>query len=293
MIIGVSGKIASGKDLVGKIIQFLTSDDIDMVNFLKEEPYNALHNWSGNFNNLGEWKIKKFADKLKDIVCILIGCTREQLEDKEFKEKELGEEWWKYQVWKGGTFTQDFKESYLPFLTTEIHVILENWENYELVKLTPRLLLQLIGTECGRNIIHPNIWVNSLMNEYKEKITTESFYDIKANNYTGITNKSKNNFPNWIITDLRFPNELKAIKDKKGITIRVTRDLPCTVCKLTKQEKRGSICNDITCPNQFEHKSETALDHITNWDYIINNDSTIEDLIEKVKEILIKEQIIK
>ena len=30
-------------------------------------------------------EIKKFADKLKDIVCLLIGCTREQLEDQEFK----------------------------------------------------------------------------------------------------------------------------------------------------------------------------------------------------------------
>ena len=43
------------------------------------------------------WKIVKFADKLKDIVCLLIGCTRQQLECREFKEKELGEEWG---VWK-------------------------------------------------------------------------------------------------------------------------------------------------------------------------------------------------
>jgi hypothetical protein len=43
--------------------------------------------------NQSGFEIKKYADKLKDFVCILIGCTREQLEDQEFKEKELGEEW--------------------------------------------------------------------------------------------------------------------------------------------------------------------------------------------------------
>ena len=66
MIIGVSGHMNSGKDLVGLIIQHLTDSN---------------------------WKIKKFADKLKDIVCLLIGCTREQLEDRKFKETPLSSEW--------------------------------------------------------------------------------------------------------------------------------------------------------------------------------------------------------
>jgi hypothetical protein len=35
--------------------------------------------------------------------------------------------------------------------------------------LTPRRMLQLLGTDCGRNIIHPNIWVNATMVDYKEK----------------------------------------------------------------------------------------------------------------------------
>ena len=30
-------------------------------------------------------------------------------------------------------------------------------------------------------------------------------------------------YPNWIITDCRFPNEAKAIKDRDGISIRVNR----------------------------------------------------------------------
>ena len=68
MIIGISGKALSGKDTVANIIQWL---------ILKEE---------------------KDADKLKDMVCLLLGCTREQLEDPKFKESTLGEEWVKYEL---------------------------------------------------------------------------------------------------------------------------------------------------------------------------------------------------
>ena len=59
-IIGISGKIGSGKDTVGKIIQYITSE------------------FNGSFDeyitrDLGGsvWEIKKFATKLKQIVCLV------------------------------------------------------------------------------------------------------------------------------------------------------------------------------------------------------------------------------
>ena len=82
-LIGISGKISSGKDTVGKIIRILTSSphftNEAVLDFLEKDLYES------------EWQIKKFADKLKDIVCILIGCTREQLEDREIKSLSLQE----------------------------------------------------------------------------------------------------------------------------------------------------------------------------------------------------------
>ena len=33
-----------------------------------------------------------------------------------------------------------------------------------------------------------------------------------------------NKLPNWIITDLRFPNEARVIKQHQGITLRVNRE---------------------------------------------------------------------
>jgi len=93
MIIAINGKINSGKDTVGKIIQYL--DIMNQTNGNVPLGFNLATLDSKVVENTGHtnWKIKKFGDKLKDVVCILLGCTREQLEDREFKEKELGEEW--------------------------------------------------------------------------------------------------------------------------------------------------------------------------------------------------------
>lgn len=472
-IISISGRIGSGKDLTGKIIQYLVAQSkvgwtlpYTIEEYINgKDVYNVNHrkDYSESISEDSGWEIKKFTDKLKDIVCILLGCTREQLEDREFKEKELGEEWTiplkeefvdikdyegLYQIsnygnvkslgrvinngkyirtsvdiisstqyntggykivtlWKGKkkqTFTihklvatafltknntingvinhidnnkdnnkitnleivsqlynsnchkttngvrKNISGNYTvrvsingsrvtlgTYKTEQEAVVVRNNKLKELdtfipikyipKKYTPRLLLQLIGTELFRNNIHDNIWINALMCEYKEKITTESFYDIKTNNYTGITNKSKNNFPNWIITDMRFPNELKAVKDKGGICIRIERGRTSDEWqkryplikvldpdgwnrderyhyewyeeKITLQEYKNrvmrSTCKFTVDIKTFfsEHESETALDHITDWDYVIDNNSTIEDLVVKIEEILIKEQIIK
>ena len=77
-------------------------------------------------------------------------------------------------------------------------------------------------------------------------------------------------YPSWCITDVRFPNEVKAIKKKDGIIIRINRE---------------SDYNST-------HSSETALDDYEDFDYTIDNNNCIDCLIEKVKEILKHEKII-
>ena len=88
-LIGINAKTRGGKDLVGNIIQYLTHCKSDNTTW--EEWITLKH------TKMCDWQIHKYADKLKDIVCLLIGCTREQLEDQKFKETELGEEW---RVWE-------------------------------------------------------------------------------------------------------------------------------------------------------------------------------------------------
>lgn len=190
MIIGISGKAGSGKDLVAemfKLCEFATQkrlSTLDKPQSDEQMSFLIKMTKSGLLHNV---EIIRFADKVKDIVCSLIGCTKAQIEDRQFKETPLGEEWWYYKGRNGSLipYTNDSKRS-----------------NEDLIKLTPRLFLQQIGTECGRNIIHPNVWVNATANAIK----------LYRGNCT------------FVIPDLRFPNEKHWIENQNGVTIRVRRD---------------------------------------------------------------------
>ena len=193
MVIGISGKIGSGKDTIGKMVK----------------------------DRLPNYQIRKFADKLKDIVCMVTGCTREQLEDQEFKDSLLGPEW-----------------NYLKPI--------ESWSGNMEVAMTYRELLQKIGTEGMRVGVHKNFWVNATMSGFRES-------------------------SNWVITDVRFNNEVEAIKEKGGLLIRVVRG-------------DGDTGN---------HPSEIALDNYAGFDYRIENNSSLEHLSIVVKEILTIEGLLK
>lgn len=343
MLVSISGKIGSGKDTVGKIIQLLVTQNKGQLttDYTIEEALRIADSNINYLTNHSGFEIKKFADKLKDIICLLIGCTREQLEDQEFKNTELGEEWKRW-YWSFYKFSSDSnpkgKVSQYFNSKEEAEYYKEHNSEYDwgIVKsstleseiLTPRLLLQLLGTDCGRSIIHPNIWVNSLFSEYTQDNVYHHAFHKNGIDYGNQTLE----YPNWIITDMRFPNELEAVKKRNGITIRVNRpiklshddwDKKCPCCS-KKEDYIGTpqkdssywvynyICNNCTSTwdvfygdkmgGQFDsvsnivnkynqHESETALDN-AEFDYTINNDGTIEELIEKVKEILIKEKII-
>lgn len=228
-LIGISGKMGSGKDTVGYIVQYLTDpyakkNNLSFEQWLDERSEIA----PGYVYTESDWELKKYADKLKDIVCMLIGCTRKQLEDNEFKNAPLNSDW------------------------DDSHGI-----------STPRELLQVLGTDCGRDMIHTNIWTNALFADYKP-IGGKMIANPKPEHLV---------YPSWIITDMRFPNELSYIKAKGGITIRVNT---------TRFIYNGKVSN---------HVSETALDNST-FDYVIDNSGTFDELVEHVREILVREGVI-
>jgi hypothetical protein len=105
--------------------------------------------------------------------------------------------------------------------------------------MTGREFLQKLGTDALRNGLHTNVWVNALMSEH-----------------------SKNK--NWVVTDVRFPNEAEIIKAKKGVIIRIDRP-------------------GVKAVNN--HASETGLDN-WNFDYKIANVSDKIALKQSVESIL-------
>lgn len=109
-----------------------------------------------------------FADSVKDATAAIFGWPRGLLEgdtdeSRDFREKR--DEWWSEKTGK---------------------------------HITPRNMLQLIGTEAGRDVIHPDLWVLSV----ERKIGM---------------------YKNVVIPDVRFPNEMKFIQDMGGFVVRVRR----------------------------------------------------------------------
>jgi hypothetical protein len=281
MIIGVSGKIGSGKDTVGNIIQYLTEPELqensDCLDFLK----NGFAMTQYPFT----WQIKKFADKLKECASLILGIPREDLEKIEVKNRVLGKEWIRYGKANGFFIKGDERiMNNEPCSKEEYEIELKtNWQTTYKLEHTPRTILQLLGTEVGR-FIHPDFWINALFVNYKLVSFQHSLIDHSGNSNPNIIMVGELmvvEFPNWIITDMRFPNELDSVKSRGGITIRVNRGIRC-------KDGLSDITNRMI---QEIHPSETALDNAI-FDYTIDNNGTIEELIEKVKEILIKEKII-
>jgi hypothetical protein len=229
-LIGLSGQLQNGKDTVADLISKLTT-----------EYYND------------SWNRKKFAGILKEMCALLIGCRVEDFEEIDFKNKPIGEEWRRW-YWIDISELGDGKK-YSPYFSSEYeaksyfeHIPEYMWNKIQLVSeiLTPRLILQLLGTEGGRDVIHPNIWINATLGniKYNEKV---------------------------IVTDCRFPNEVQGIKKRNGIVVRVIR--PSKISTST-------------------HPSETSLNDYKDWDYVIINDGTLEDLERKVREMLVHFKII-
>jgi hypothetical protein len=130
--------------------------------------------------------------------------------------------------------------------------------------LTPRWILQYWGTEVCRQGFHDDIWIASLENKMRR--TTD----------------------NIVISDVRFPNEIKAIHNAGGKVIRVVRGPEPEWYDDAVNANRGETGNYswATSRSRLEklgiHASETA------WvggpiDVIVDNNGTIDDLFEQIK----------
>jgi hypothetical protein len=104
--------------------------------------------------------------------------------------------------------------------------------------VTPRWMLQTVGTEWGRRMIHEELWVRSALHR------------------AGST---------AVLSDVRFPNEAHAIRDRGGYVLRVHRPEELAI---------------------GQHASETPLD--SEWvDLEIDNSGTPEDMLRAAERFLL------
>lgn len=78
---------------------------------------------------------------------------------------------------------------------------------------------------------------------------------------------------NIIVTDVRVPHEYEIFKNAGAITIRIEAD------RNIREARGGKLVgeDDIT---------ETGLDDITDWDFVIDNNSDYETLVQNVEKII-------
>tara|TARA_B100000242_G_C43053000_1_gene492124 strand:- start:2329 stop:2961 length:633 start_codon:yes stop_codon:yes gene_type:complete len=180
-----------------------------------------------------------FADKLKDSVAHLFNWDRELLEGitKESREwREQPDEFWSKETGK---------------------------------EITPRLVLQLFGTECMRKGFYDGIWISMVKKEI-------------------LANPDKN----YIIPDVRFPNEIKTIKELNGKLWQVRRGMRpmwwATALNINENWDHVSENHSMKVIFPEVHESEWRwVSDDSEFDAIIGNDSTLEHLKHQVLNLLV------
>jgi len=315
MILGISGKKQSGKDTTALVWQYIMFKKVDKGNwsFIDFKDNFIDGNSLVSTDEISGWDIKMFAYKLKRMVCLMLDCTMVQLEDNDFKERPLGEEWARWVIYynEHNTIFGVYKTKE----EAEEGVIahygdMERFKTFEharIVKqiLTPRIILQELGTQVGR-VIHPSTWVNATLSSYKpigvKQLVSDKYIEELGNrkdDFCPITDRPI--YPNWIIKDVRFPNEVEGIEKRGGIVIRVNRDINLRQPKLwnlfvASTDYMDTSVNgtafynwlaayDFEAYKSLKHESETALDNYP-FKYHITNNDTVDSLIASVKNII-------
>lgn len=129
---------------------------------------------------------------------------------------------------------------------------ISDWDGSDETK--PRELLQVLGTDIIRNKIDNLFFINRIIDDIK---VYKYFFDI------------------IIISDVRFPIEIEEIKKNFNnvVSIHINRD---DSNNLTDKEKL--------------HITEVALDNYNNYDYVINNNSSVQELYSKIDELNLREE---
>jgi len=186
--------------------------------------------------NFHGFRRDSFANTLKDAVACVFGWDRTMLEGRTKKSREWREkrdEWWSQRLGRD---------------------------------ITPRLMLQLWGTEVCRQGFHDDIWIASLENKLRQ---TDD--DI-------------------VISDVRFPNEIKAIHNAGGKVFRIVRgpdpEWYQDAWNVNQGPQNMSWAISKMRMQQLKiHDSETA------WigrgiDSEIDNNGTIDQLCEQIKNLV-------
>jgi hypothetical protein len=111
---------------------------------------------------------------------------------------------------------------------------------------TPRNILQKMGTECMRRGYRDDLWVKCVERVVK-----------------------RNPDLDFVISDVRFPNEAAAVKEWGGVLVRIDRPADSELSDAAKL-----------------HASETSMVDFDGWDHVIDNSGGLVDLYTEVEDLM-------
>lgn len=203
-----------------------------------------------------QFKRVAFADKLKDMVSEEFNIPREHCDSHEYKERPI--------LHLPVITTDEFSQVIHSFMRGEFKT--KNGKGYNEDKLTeqlywtPRALLILKGSV--NRAVTSKYWVQRVINDViKDSTETKTYRMFQSTSSFGVTSE-----PRFVISDMRYRSELKQLREAFGenlISVRINRY--------------------TTCPSI--DPSERDLDN-EKFDRIINNTGTLEELYEKVENLV-------
>lgn len=136
------------------------------------------------------------------------------------------------------------------------------WSNrLNMPDLTPRWVLQYWGTDILRNHFHDDLWIASL------------------------ENKLRNSQDNVVISDCRFPNEIRGIQQNGGYVIRVFRGEEPWWYEFAVKANAGNLDAQAVLDSHNVHASETSWIG-TKFDHVLNNNGTLDELFQQINDLV-------
>lgn len=118
--------------------------------------------------------------------------------------------------------------------------------------LTPRQMMQLVGTDMFRNMVDDDFWIHHFLAFYNDHNTRKNV--------------------NLVVSDVRFQNEVDIIKQLGGKIVRITRSCG-----------NGANGRHTTFDN---HISEQGVELLTGIDVEIKNTDTLASLWKQIDTLL-------
>ena len=190
-------------------------------------------------NNYG-YELDSFAKPLKDITALIFGWDREMVEGATKESRQWRE--------KNDTF----------------------WSEKLNKDISPRKMLQFLGTDLFRKHLHQDIWINSFLKRNSDP-------DKKI-----------------VVADVRFPNEIRAIKSVGGKIVRVKRGKDPEWLNQVMEASNSYYFDPQSVKTYESHvffKTKVDLPHISEWAWTeskdlihnhIDNSGTLQDLEDNV-----------